>query len=390
MIFEKNTKILFVAFTFIFYNCSSQNVRELPQNYSPYWNHLSEFLAGVELSPENSFQSLATKPSYLAYRKNINNYWNKIEKDYLSKIADWKEKHLTNLSPNNTTLYPLAGADFINMFNLNAPSPKYIMIGLQKPGYIRDPLRFSDFELGKALSNIQNVVYELAYYNYSTSRRLQQEANNPYFTGVAPTLLFFIKRLGYDVLNVERIYLDDDGKMQIDNSSFEVFDKKKHTGVKILFANSDRTQIKELYFFRIWLSSNSASSNSPEGKFFISQGRLNLMFKAAEYILQTKEYEPFINDLLMLSDRVVQDESGIPFRYFKPEEWSFKLYGKYIGKIQLKNTPKVPFQNDLYEAFQKESQPLPFPFGYGVLKGKASNLLLFERKSLQNRAISLK
>lgn len=381
---------LFVS-VFLVYYCSSKDLKEPPKNYSPYWNHLSEFIAGVDLSSENSFQSLVSKPSYIAYKNNINKYWDKIEKDYLNKLAEWKEKHLTNFSPNNTTLYPLAGADFINMFNLNSPSPKYIMVGLQKPGYIRDPLLFSDTELRKALSNIQNVVYELAYYNYSTSRRLQQEASNPYFTGVAPTLLFFIKRLGYDVLNLERIYLDNDGKVQIDNNSFEVFDKKKYTGIKIIFASPDRTQIKELYFLKIWLSSNSASFNTPEGKFFLSHGRLNLMFKSAEYILHTKEYEPFITDLLPLADRVIQDESGIPFRYFNPDEWSFKLYGKYIGKISLKNTPKVPFQNDLYERFQKESYPLPFAFGYGVLKGKdKSNLLLFERKSLQSKALSLK
>lgn len=388
-------RILSLFFPFILFvllSCTSTTEKKSPiQKFSPYWDHLAEFIAGIELNPENQFLQLSFTKSYQAYKKNINKYWEKIERDSLTQMREWKKIYLTNFSPNNPTLYPLAGGDFINMYSLNSSSPKFIMIGLQKPGFIRNPLNFSEAEIKKALANVENVVYELAYYNYSTSRRLQQEVSNPYFTGIAPTLLFFIKRFGYTVLNLERIYLDEEGKVNVDESPFEVFDKKKYSGIKILFTNSEQTEIKELYFFKIWLNANSISPNTPEGKFFLSQGRLNLMFKSAEYIFHTKEYEDFILNLLPLADRVVQDESGIPFRYFDSKDWSYKLFGKYIGKIQLKNTPKVPFQNDLHKAFQKESYSLPFPFGYGVLKGKdKSNLLLFERKSLQTKAISLK
>lgn len=390
----KNIKIFFfvkVFSIFLLSYCVSKETKENPKSYSLYWNHFAEFIAGVDLSPENPFRNLASRKVYLNYKKNLDDHWTRIQKNYLTKMNEWQKEHLTNLTPENTTLYPLAGGDFVNMYSLNSDSPKFIMIGLQKPGFIRDPLNFSDAELKKALASVENVVYELAYYNYSTSRRLQQEVGNPYLTGIAPTLLFFIKRFGYDVLNLDRVYLDEEGKVNIDESPFEIFDKKKYTGVRILFTNQEQGKIKELYFFRIWLSANSASQSTPEGKFLLSQGRLNLMFKSAEYIFHTKEYEPFILDLLPRTDRVVQDESGIPFHYFNSNDWSYKLFGKYIGKIQLKNTPKVPFQNDLNEAFQKESKPLPFPFGYGVLKGKdKSNLLIFERKSLPIKAVFLK
>ncbi len=356
-----------------------------------YWDHFAEFIAGVDLSAENIFIDLVNTKAYQDYKKNINKHWNKIQNNYLNVMKTWKDRNLNNSFPNNTTLYLLAGGDFLNMYSLNSESSRFIMIGLQKPGFIHNPLQFSEIQLKKALASVENVVHELAYYNYSTSRRLQQESNNPYFVGIAPTLLFFIKRFGHVVYNFERVYLDEDGKIIIDDSPFEVFDKRKYAGIKISFGNKDKTQIKEVYFFRIWLNANSISPNTTEGKFFLSQGRLNLMFKSAEYIFHTKEYEPFILDLLPKVDRVVQDESGIPFRYFDPKAWSFKFYGKYIGRIPLKNTPKVPFQNDLNEAFQKESNPLPFAFGYGILKAKnKSNLLLFERKSLPSKALSLK
>lgn len=378
--------LLIILFLF---SCSSEPVRQdlVPAQSDSYWDDLGEFVAGNVISDKNRFIQLTTSSSYKRYSVQMDKLWEKIAKKHREQVIPWKQENLTNLSPKNVTLYPLAGGDFVNLYMLNSESTRYIMIGLQKPGFIRDPSLFTELELSRGLNSIQNVVTELADYNYSTSRRLQKEVANPYLTGIAPTLLFFLKRFEFQIHDVERVFLNDKGLVEKDESTFEVFDKKKTAGVRIRFYKKGDQYLRELFFFRIWLSGKSATKETVEGKFIHSQGRLNLMFKSAEYIFHTPEYKDFLVTLVDKADRVVEDESGIPFRLFPKEEWDYRVYGKYIGKIPLKNTPRVPFQSDLYEVFQKQGKPLPFDFGYGVLKGKGmSNLLLFERKSLQSKA----
>lgn len=379
---------LFIVFLSFYCSSSEYKQTQIPKDIDPFWDDLAEFIASVPLKEGNQFSDLSQRPTYRQYSKQMNLYWERIQENYLVKVEPWKNENITNLSPYNTTLYPLAGGDFINLYTFNSSSPRYVMIGLQKPGYIRDPKKFSDAELGRALGSIQSVIGELAVFNYSTSKRLQREVANPYFTGIAPTLMFFIKRFGFRVLDVERIFLNEQGLVSKDEESFEVSDKRKTAGIRIRFYKTEEGFVRELFFFRIWLSGKSASDSTPEGKYFGSLGRLNLMFKSAEYIFHTPEYNDFLSTLVSRADRVVEDESGVPLRFFQSEEWSPRVYGKYLGKIPLKNTPVVPFQSDLDELFKKQSQPLPFDFGYGVLKGKGmSNLLLFERKSLQSKAL---
>jgi hypothetical protein len=378
---------LFIVFFLNYCSSSEFKLNPIPQSIDPFWDDLAEFIACVPMKEGNQFSELTARSTYRQYTKQMNQYWDKIQTNYLEKVEPWKQENITNLSPYNTTLYPLAGGDFINLYTFNSSSPRYVMIGLQKPGYIRDPRNFSDAELGRALGSIQSVVGELAVFNYSTSKRLQREVANPYFTGIAPTLIFFMKRFGFSILDLERIYLNEIGVVSKEEESFEISDKRKTTGVRIRFYKKEEGFVRELFFFRIWLSGKSATSDTAEGKFIQSLGRMNLMFKSAEYIFHTPEYKDFLSTLVSRSDRVVEDESGVPLRFFNGEEWNMKVYGKYLGKIPLKNTPVVPFQSDLDELFRAQSQPLPFDFGYGVLKGKGkSNLLLFERKSLQSKA----
>jgi hypothetical protein len=377
-------KFIFTFGIFFFLSCSATDSsfkpQKVPKEFDYFWDNLAEFIACVPLKETNQFVKLTTRPPYLQYHKQMNLHWSKIQENYLNQVTAWKHENLTFISQ-NPTLYPLAGGDFINLFTFYPHSHLFVMIGLQKPGHIRDPRNFTDVELSKALNSVENLVWELAIFNYSTSVRLHKNVANPYFTGIAPTLLFFIKRFGFTILDLENIVLNPDGSV-----SKQVENLQTHSGIKIRFFKKEEGFIRELYFFKIWLSANSAKPITPEGKFIQGLGRFNLMLKSAEYIFHTREYESFVSALVSQADRVIQDESGFPLRFFNLQDWNVRVYGKYLGKIPLKNTPVVPFQNDLHEIFQKESQPLPFDFGYGVLKGKGmSNLIVLERKSLQSK-----
>ena len=86
------------------------------------------------------------------------------------------------------------------------------------------------------------------------------------------------------------------------------------------------------------------------------------MLKAASYLMHGGGFEKARNFLLKHSDVIVQDDSGIPFRYFEPANWTVRMFGHYQRPIEIFQRHAQPA---LAEAYQKSLPPeLPFSFGY--------------------------
>jgi hypothetical protein len=80
--------------------------------------------------------------------------------------------------------------------------------------------------------------------------------------------------------------------------------------------------------------------------------------------------------VLKQSAAIFQDDSGIPYHLFAPEQWKVQLYGEYTkpyGSFAWLEQP------DLRKAYLKETvKPLTLRLGYGFGK-VTSNLLLAKR-----------
>ncbi len=75
---------------------------------------------------------------------------------------------------------------------------------------------------------------------------------------------------------------------------------------------------------------------------------------------------------------MVQDDSGIPAAYFKPEDWQLRAFGSYPGPIRVFRNRYQAKLNELYKS--RNSAALPFGFGYRW-HPRESNLLLAMRAS---------
>jgi hypothetical protein len=77
--------------------------------------------------------------------------------------------------------------------------------------------------------------------------------------------------------------------------------------------------------------------------------------------------------LLAHSKVILQDDSGIPYRFFTNDKWDLRFYGKYLGPINrfLKNK-----QPDLEkDRAASSSPPLPFSFGYQWQPSRSSLMI---------------
>ena len=82
--------------------------------------------------------------------------------------------------------------------------------------------------------------------------------------------------------------------------------------------------------------------------------------------------------ILTKSMFILQDDSGIAYRFFKRSTWQIRLFGTYSRTIDLF---KHKYQEDLKEAYDNEEKPgaVPFKIGYNV-KFNETNLLMAIRK----------
>jgi len=101
------------------------------------------------------------------------------------------------------------------------------------------------------------------------------------------------------------------------------------------------------------------------------------MLKSASYLMHNdnKRYTKIRTAILNSSDFIIQDDSGIPLRYFNKNEWTLAFHGVYAQPIKLFNNRHQP---DLKQAYTASTGVLPFSYGYAYKKGK-SNVLTASR-----------
>jgi hypothetical protein len=95
--------------------------------------------------------------------------------------------------------------------------------------------------------------------------------------------------------------------------------------------------------------------------------------KSASYLMHKSYFSTIRNTILAKSIAILQDDSGIPYRFFNKSKWAIRLYGTYDGPIELF---KDHMEEDLKAAYERGAQPLTVRLGYG----KQSNMLLATRK----------
>ncbi len=143
-----------------------------------------------------------------------------------------------------------------------------------------------------------------------------------------------------------------------------------------MFSGSDGKP-QTLYYFRTDISDDGLKK-SGFLKFAGNLGKGDSFIKSASYLPHADSFSKIREFLLSQSQALVQDDSGIPLRFFKPDEWRLRPFGHYLGPIG-----EFPgrYQKGLNDLFHKANAPrLDFGVGYRWRPNEL-NLLLAEKKA---------
>ncbi|OHD66170.1 MAG: hypothetical protein A2176_07980 [Spirochaetes bacterium RBG_13_51_14] len=346
----------------------------------PYWNDVSRYLAGLEIGESSVLLPLTKEPRYKEHVRFMNDLWSMIQKETIDLIVPWRQEHIPSMKRSSVALYPLSGADFINLYAMFPDARTYLMIALEQPGEVEALRDYGSQRLIDGLMPIHRSIYMFGVNNYFQTKVMYREMNNTLLPGISPVLLIFMARLGLTIRQVENITLGESGSIAPHaEAPAAEHPGRRISGVRIRFTGQGVSRPRELVYLSMRLEANSVDPSTPEGRFLNSLHNVRTMLKSAVYILQTRRYEPLRDFILQRSRLIVQDDSGIAYGAFD-EKWDVKLFGTYWPYLQLGGC-SVVVQNDLLQSYRKESRPLPFNFGYGIILGRGkSNLLVAKKK----------
>lgn len=332
-------------------------------------NEVARYLAGLP-SADAEGAKFVRDANWQQHAQNFNAAWDKLEKAQLSKVRDWSAQQLK--TPPRPLFYTFSGPDFIYANSFFPSATTYVMVGLEPIGpipQVNDRTRFALANLRGSLNTILNISY------FITSD-MGSRLHSGELRGTLPIFYAFLARSGKTIHEVSLVNLDREGVAHEVAAHGQRGAARVDPGVKIVFSSGAGPR-QTIYYFSTDLSDAGVKA-SGFLKFVDKLGSGDALVKSASYLLHGGNFSLVRQALLDKANTVVQDDTGIPARFFKPEEWQLQPFGAYLGPIEIF---QGMYQPQLAQLFRTGKPPkLDFGIGYRW-RGHDSNLLLARKKN---------
>lgn len=314
-------------------------------------NDQALFLAGLPASSAGPLARLQESPAYQDHSDNLAEKWRYCRKARWEAMQSWARKNLSHQSTRGVVRYLFGGPDFLAAHAFFPNAHTLVLGGLEPVGAVAPPESLAPAALSASLGATRQALSTALFAGYFVTREMNAQLRQGNFWGVLPLLYAQMALTGNKILSVEMV---------------RPFGSP---GVKISYRKGMRGP-QTLYYFQ------ANVANGPEcGRFLSwlsSLGEGVSYLKAASYLLHGGSFTQVRNFLLQTSTLIVEDDSGIPFRFFDPNRWRLKVFGEY-------NQPIFSgyYQNDFRDAYATKvnAGPLPFGAGYQVHSDKANILV---------------
>jgi len=335
-------------------------------------NDVARYFAGLALAPGSPLTALSQDPRWATHAREMNLAFSQLERRQLNNIRIFRSENVAPVTQaSRTCVYLFSGPDFLYADAMFGDCSTFVLQGLEPVDPVPDLLTMPPAALVGTLEDIEVSLNTLLSFSFFKTKDMRQDFQRAQLKGVLPVIFVFMARTGKEIESVEYISLDKEGKAVQRQQGFI-------RGVKIDFVDPTSGSRKAMYYFTSDLSDDALKRNPALLRFCEGLGPANSLLKAASYLLHGGNFTTVRNFLLQNSASVLQDDSGIPVRYFTPDKWTLRFFGTYTGPIDLF---KNYFQPDLRKYYEASSpKRLTFGFGY-KWSNRSSTLFLAVRKN---------
>jgi hypothetical protein len=328
---------------------------------------VARILAGLEPAAGSPLAPLTREPAWQSHARSFNAAWASIEQRQLSRIRAWSAANLTSPAP--VVFYMFSGPDYLYVDAFFPNRATYVLSGLEPVGPIPT---IGGRQSLQGLPALRASLSTVLSYSFFITKKMRSTLAASNFRGTLPVIYVFLARSGKTLQEVSLVSIDKDGNVVPAAQD----PQSNANGAKIVFSGADGKP-QTLYYFRTDISDHGLK-NSAFLKFTEQLGKGESFIKSASYLLHSDSFSKIREFLLTHSTALVQDDSGVPIRFFKPDEWQLRPFGRYLGPIG-----EFPgrHQRGLDELFRKANAPrIDFGVGYRW-RPNESNLLLAIRKA---------
>lgn len=350
---------------------TASNLQGEPSRYTDAAN----FLAGMKVDATSPLTKSEKEKSWESHASFFNYAWNKLEHQQLSKVRKWSSTELGSLNQSSGTIfYPFSGPDFLYVYSFFPKASEYVLVGLEPVGEIPNLEKTAKpSEIGTNLRWLESSMADVMQLSFFKTKNMAKDFKDSKLKGVLPILFVFLARTNNTIQDVHYLDLNKDGTLQVLDSGTKIT-KKVPSGVKIDFIPAGESTPRSLYYFSTDLS-NEGLKKAPEFEAYVkSLSSPTTYLKAASYLMYQDGFSNIRNLILSQSSSLLQDDSGMPVKYFDRSKWNLKFYGSYTGPIGLF---KARYQADLRKVYATDKTIKPLDFGIGYqYRVNQSNLML--------------
>jgi hypothetical protein len=332
---------------------------------------VARFLAGLPSRAGSPFAAQEDDPVWKEHKARTDEAWKRASDGFAGGIRNFGETTLKPVTDADRLLfYPFGGPDALTAVLCFPGSPQYVLLGLEPAGSLPTPTQLEKKNLPQYLAEIRTSMASILGKSFFVTREMDKQFRGQVTDGNLPAIAFLLVRLDYQILGLRAVRIDETGRMLPWPAEGLAGVKYPNKGVEIEIQGKGKPQ--RMYYFSLNLADNRYGGNVGFQTFVTELGRVKTLLKSTSYMTHHPEFSIIRNEILAQSDELLQDDSGIPYKYLTTPDWKVRLFGEYdkpYGSFRYMEQPA------LRAAYKEHAEPLPFRIGYGFSR-VPSNLLL--------------
>jgi hypothetical protein len=337
----------------------------------------AQILAGITPNPaEPGLKRFVETEAFREHQQWMTTSWAQV-RGRIQTMESWRSQEIKlGAAQKKNLLYPFSGPDFLNAYTLFPEHGRYIFFSLERPGSLPDLESVTPAQFTKLLQDVRSAFRDIFERNYFITSYMTKQLTTPWIRGTVPVMATMMALMNRRIVRIEPLDLFPEL-----TQSYDAPDAKRPRvrlrAVRIEFNNPGTPGTQQLYYVSLD-ATDKALEFYPDFLTWVNQYKpATVLLKSASYLLHDNQFAKTRAMLLDAADVVVQDDTGIPYRYISQNPWQVKLYGRYNRPIR---PMTYGYQKDLETAYNSrpEQTPLPFPFGYHW-RGRQSGLIISHR-----------
>ncbi|PLW92037.1 MAG: hypothetical protein C0592_12830 [Marinilabiliales bacterium] len=345
---------------------------EIVLNY--FYDDIARYVAGLPVSDSSELKEYTDQAEWQSYASDLDQNWQNFLTDKIDVMKPWIDKELGAINASTKTVfYPFSGPDFAYMYTFLPNAESYYMIALEPVGIIPDISKINNS--ASFFGAMNNAIRDNLNLSFYITKSMKSQMNNAQIKGTLPVLLFFMARMNLHIQNISPATISEGGELVVsETENMSTVNKNFTNGVEITFVKPGENKLRKVYYLSVSIR-NDGFAAMPEAEEYLKSMPTDMttFVKSSSYCMHEDKYNTIRDICLTHSKYIVQDDSGVPFRFFDKDKWDFGFYGIYTRPIPVFSHF---YQDDFKKAFPADPKPLGFRFGYPA----ESNIFVAKRK----------